>query len=48
MELEGHGFGKLMLPMARRQAAWQVTASHQNLKRILEDAAVAQPAAESD
>jgi uncharacterized membrane protein len=36
MELEGHGFGKLMLPMARKQAARQVAASHQNLKRILE------------
>jgi uncharacterized membrane protein len=38
MELEGHGLGKLMLPMARRQAARQVTASHENLKRILEGA----------
>jgi uncharacterized membrane protein len=36
MELEGHGLGKLMLPMARRQATRQVAASHQNLKRILE------------
>lgn len=47
MELEGHGFGRLMLPMARKQAARQVAASHQKLKQILEDAAV-QPTAESD
>jgi len=39
MELEGYGFGKLMLPMARRQAARQVAASHEKLKRILEGAA---------
>jgi uncharacterized membrane protein len=39
MELEGHGLGKLMLPMARRQAARQVAASHEKLKRILEGAA---------
>jgi uncharacterized membrane protein len=38
MELEGYGLGKLMLPMARRQAARQVAASHQKLKRILEGA----------
>jgi uncharacterized membrane protein len=37
-ELEGYGLGKLMLPMARRQAARQVAASHQKLKRILEGA----------
>ena len=36
MELEGHGLGKLMLPMARKQAARQVAASHEKLKRILE------------
>ena len=36
MELRGHGLGKLMLPMARRQAARQVAASHEKLKRILE------------
>ena len=47
MELEGHGFGKLMLPMARKQAARQVAASHQKLKQILEDAAV-QPTPESE
>jgi uncharacterized membrane protein len=39
MELEGHGFGKLMLPMARKQAARQVATSHEKLKGILEDAA---------
>jgi uncharacterized membrane protein len=38
MELEGYGLGKLMLPMARRQAARQVAASHEKLKRILEGA----------
>jgi uncharacterized membrane protein len=38
MELEGYGLGKLMLPMARRQAARQVAASHQKLKRVLEGA----------
>jgi uncharacterized membrane protein len=36
MEMEGHGVGKLILPIARRQAARQVTASHEKLKRILE------------
>jgi uncharacterized membrane protein len=39
MELEGHGVGKLMLPMARRQAARQVVASHEKLKQNLEGAA---------
>ena len=39
MELKGYGLGKLMLPMARKQAARQVAASHANLKRILETAA---------
>ena len=39
MELEGHGLGKFMLPMARKQAAHQVAASHEKLKRILEGAA---------
>jgi uncharacterized membrane protein len=38
MDLEGHGLGKLMLPIARRQAARQVAASHEKLKRILETA----------
>ena len=36
MEMRGHGLGTLMLPMARRQAARQVAASHEKLKRILE------------
>ena len=48
MELKGHGLGKLMLPMARKQAARQVAASHQKLKQILEDAAVQPTTAESD
>jgi len=39
MELKGYGLGKLMLPMARKQAARQVEASHANLKRILETTA---------
>lgn len=38
MEMRGHGFGVLMLPMARRQATRQVAESHENLKRILETA----------
>jgi len=36
MEMSGHGVGKLMLPMVRRQAARQVVESHEKLKRILE------------
>ena len=39
MEMRGHGLGALMLPMARKQAARQVEASHQKLKRILESGA---------
>jgi uncharacterized membrane protein len=39
MDLEGHGLGKLMLPMARRQAERQVVASHEKLKTILEGVA---------
>jgi uncharacterized membrane protein len=39
MEMRGHGFGALMLPLARRQAARQVAESHEKLKRILEGAA---------
>lgn len=39
MEMRGHGFGALMLPMARRQATRQVAASHEKLKHILEGAA---------
>jgi uncharacterized membrane protein len=38
MEMQGHGLGVLMLPIARRQAARQVSESHENLKRILEAA----------
>jgi uncharacterized membrane protein len=36
MELEGYGLGKLMLPMARRQAARQVVSDHERAKQILE------------
>jgi len=39
LEMRGHGFGALMLPMARRQATRQIAESHENLKRILEGAA---------
>jgi hypothetical protein len=39
MEMQGHGLGVLMLPLARRQAARQVAESHEKLKRILEAAA---------
>jgi uncharacterized membrane protein len=38
MEMRGHGLGVVMLPIARRQAARQVEASHERLKRILESA----------
>ena len=36
MELQGHGLGKLMLPMARKEAARQVENSHATLKRLME------------
>lgn len=36
MEMTGHGMGKMMLPMARKQAARQVANSHEKLKEILE------------
>jgi uncharacterized membrane protein len=36
MEMRGHGLGTLMLPLARKQVARQVAASHEKLKRILE------------
>lgn len=39
MEMHGYRLGKLMLPMARKQAAGQVAASHEKLKQILEGAA---------
>ena len=38
MELRGYGLGKLLLPMASKQAARQVAASHKKLKGILEGA----------
>jgi uncharacterized membrane protein len=39
MQMHGHGLGKLMLPLARRQATRQVAESHERLKRLLEGAA---------
>lgn len=38
LDFSGHGLGKLMLPIVRRQAARQVVTDHQTLKRILESA----------
>lgn len=39
MEMSGHGIGKLMLPLARKQAQRGVVESHEKLKRILEGSA---------
>ena len=39
LELEGHGIGKLFAPLARRQAAKEVPASHEKLKQLLESRA---------
>jgi uncharacterized membrane protein len=36
LDFEGHGFGKLLLPLARRQAAKQVPKDQQRLKERLE------------
>jgi uncharacterized membrane protein len=36
LDLEGHGFGKLLVPLARRQAAKQVPKDQQRLKELLE------------
>jgi hypothetical protein len=36
LDFEGHGFGKLMLPLVRRRARKQVPKDHQNLKERLE------------
>ena len=41
LELEGHGIGKLFAPLARRQAAKEVPASHEKLKQLLESRAAA-------
>ena len=41
LDLEGHGIGKLFAPLARRQAAKEVPASHEKLKQLLESRAAA-------
>jgi polyketide cyclase/dehydrase/lipid transport protein len=38
LDFEGHGLGKLLLPLVRRQARKELPMSHQNLKRRLESA----------
>jgi uncharacterized membrane protein len=38
-DLTGHGFGKLIVPMARKQAAKEIPKSHQKLKELLESGA---------
>lgn len=39
LDFEGHGFGKLLLPLVRRSAKKELTQTHANLKRKLESAA---------
>ena len=39
LDFEGHGLGKLMLPLVRRDARKQVPADHQRLKERLESGA---------
>jgi uncharacterized membrane protein len=39
LDFEGHGLGKLMLPLVRRNARKQVPADHQRLKERLESGA---------
>lgn len=39
-DLTGHGLGKLVLPMARKQAAKEIPKSQQKLKQLLESGAV--------
>jgi uncharacterized protein YndB with AHSA1/START domain len=39
LDFEGHGFGKLLLPLVRRQASKEMSITHQNLKRRLESGA---------
>lgn len=39
LDFEGHGLGKLMLPLVRRQARKQVPKDHQSLKERLESGA---------
>jgi hypothetical protein len=36
LDLGGHGFGKLVAPFARRQAAREVPQDHERLKERLE------------
>ena len=38
LDLEGHGFGKVIAPLARRQAAKEVPKAQANLKQRLESA----------
>jgi uncharacterized membrane protein len=38
-DLTGHGFGKLVLPVARKQAAKEIPKSQQKLKQLLESGA---------
>jgi uncharacterized protein YndB with AHSA1/START domain len=39
LDFEGRGFGKLLVPLVRRQAQKELPMSHQNLKRRLEGGA---------
>ena len=39
-DLTGHGLGKLVLPVARKQAAKEIPKSQQKLKQLLESGAV--------
>lgn len=36
LELNGHGFGKLIAPLARKQAAKEIPLNQQRLKKLLE------------
>jgi hypothetical protein len=36
LDFEGHGFGKLLVPIVRRQAQKEIPVTHENLKRQLE------------
>jgi hypothetical protein len=38
LDFEGHGIGKLLVPLVvRRQAAKELAHTHEDLKRVLED-----------
>lgn len=39
LDFEGHGMGKLLLPLVRRQAQKELAQNHRNLKQRLESAA---------